>query len=214
MYLKAVNKIKKEDLIALGLAEEQADKVLEGYKGYVPKSRFDEVNTAKKNAEKLVEERDSQIEALKKSNEGNEALKTQIAKLQDDNKKAVEAKDAEIKKIKLDNAVNNALVGAGAKNVKAVLPFLKLDDAEFDDDGNVKGLTEKIDALKGADETSFLFNVTKQQKFSGATPKQQKQQSKGAVTKEEFEKMGYKQRLELFNTDKELYDSLVGENEE
>lgn len=203
--------MKKEELVALGLSDEQAEKVLEGYKGYVPKSRFDEVNTAKKNAEKLVEERDAQIEALKTNNEANETLKAQIAKLQEDNKKAVEAKDAEIKKIKLDNAVQTALVGAGAKNAKAVLPFLKLDEVEFDDDGTVKGLNEKIEALKTAEETSFLFNATKQQKFAGVTPKQQQKNSNVGVTKEQFEKMGYKERLEIYNTNKELYDSLVGE---
>ena len=38
----------KEELIALGLTEEQASTVPESYNGYVPKSRFDEVNNTKK----------------------------------------------------------------------------------------------------------------------------------------------------------------------
>ena len=47
--------MKKEDFVALGISEEAAEKVAamfaEELKGYVPKSRFDEVNRAKKEAE-------------------------------------------------------------------------------------------------------------------------------------------------------------------
>lgn len=210
--------MKKEELLKKvdGLSDELADKVVAAYAGYVPKSRFDEVNEAKKNAEALVKERDGQIEALKEANKGNEDLKKQIADLQESNKKAVEAKDAEIKKIRIDNAVQSALTAAGAKNSKAVLPFLKLDDVEIDENGVVKGLSEQIDALKKAEDSSFLFNVAKEpkSKIKGATPKASDDGGKkGAITKEDFAKMGYKARMELYNTDKELYDSLAKDNE-
>ena len=205
--------MKKEELLKKveDLTDDVAEKVLKAFEGYVPKSRFDEVNEAKKNAEALVKERDTQIEKLKKDNEGNEDLKTQIAKLQEDNKKAVEAKDAEIKKIKIDNAVNTALVGAGAKNTKAVLALLKLEGAELAEDGTVRGLSEQIDALKKAEDSSFLFKSEKTNpKNKGVTPKgNDDPKSKGTVTKEDFAKMGYKERVELFNTNKELYDSLI-----
>lgn len=206
--------MKKEELLKKveGLSDDVAEKVLKAFEGYVPKSRFDEVNDAKKDAEALVKERDKQIEDLKKSNEGNEDLKNQIAKLQEDNKKAVEAKDAEIKKIKIDNAVNTALVGAGAKNTKAVLALLKLDGAELAEDGTVKGLSEQIDALKKADDSSFLFKSDGKSSKKGVTPKGNNDpKGNGTVTKEQFAKMGYKERVELFNTDRELYDSLVNE---
>lgn len=208
--------MKKEELLKKveGLSDDVAEKVLKAFEGYVPKSRFDEVNDAKKNAEALVKERDTQIEKLKQDNKGNEDLKNQIAKLQDDNKKAVEAKDAEIKKIKIDNAVNTALIGAGAKNTKAVLALLKLDGAELADDGTVKGLSEQIDALKKAEDSSFLFKSEGKNPSpkKGVTPKGNNDpKGNGTVTKEQFAKMGYKERVELFNTDRELYDSLVNE---
>ena len=78
MYLKGWENMTKEALIALGLTEEQASKVLEGYTGYVPKSRFDEVNEAKKKAEANVKERDKQLEELKKSSGDADALKAEI----------------------------------------------------------------------------------------------------------------------------------------
>ena len=63
--------MKKEELVKLGLTEEDAEKVAkaseEELKGFVPKARFDEVNEAKKHAEESVKERDKQIEGLKTS---------------------------------------------------------------------------------------------------------------------------------------------------
>ena len=211
--------MKKEELMKKldGVSDGLADKILEAYADYVPKSRFNEVNEAKKNAEALVKEHDAQIEALKEANKDNDDLKKQIADLQEANKKAVEAKDAEIKQIRIDNAVQTALSASGAKNNKAVLALLNLRDAELNDDGTVKGLNEQLEALKTADDSSFLFKPADKgsKKASGVTPKSGNDPKKqGVVTKEEFAKMGYKQRLELYNTDKEQYDSLIADDKE
>lgn len=52
----------KEQLLAMGLTEEQAGKVLaastEELKGYIPKARFDELNEAKKQSEEALTARD------------------------------------------------------------------------------------------------------------------------------------------------------------
>lgn len=205
--------MKKEELLkkVTGLSDDLAESVIKAYEGYVPKSRFDEVNEAKKNAEALVKERDNQIEALKKDNDGNEALKKQIAELQESNKKAVAEKEAEIKKIRIDNAVNNSLREAGAKNVKAVLPFLNLENVKFDEAGKLDGISEQIETLKKAQDSAFLFNVPNPNpKKIGVTPKiDNDRKPSGTITKEQFGRMSYKERVELFNNDRELYDSLV-----
>ena len=60
--------MKKEDLLAMGLTEEQADKVMDGLNGdFVTKSRFNEVNTELKAARTALSERDKQLEELKLS---------------------------------------------------------------------------------------------------------------------------------------------------
>ena len=147
----------KEELIALGLSEEQAGKVLEGYKGYVPKSRFDEVNNAKKAAEDTVKERDKQLEDLKKASGDSEALKAQIAQLQADNKAAADKYAADLKAVQINSAVEKELTAAGAKNLKAVKALLEgLDKAELDGE-NVKGLADQIKKLKEEEGTKFLF---------------------------------------------------------
>lgn len=156
MYLKGWEKMTKEALIALGLTEEQASKVLEGYMGYVPKSRFDEVNEAKKKAEANVKERDKQLEELKKSSGDADALKAEIEKLQGENKAAAEKYAADMKALALNNAIEKALTAAGAKNLKAVKALLDVTNAEMDGE-TVKGLDAQIKALKDDAGSSFLF---------------------------------------------------------
>ena len=58
----------KESLMAMGLTEEQANKVMEGLNGsFVTKTRFNEVNEELKNAKATITERDGQLNALKTS---------------------------------------------------------------------------------------------------------------------------------------------------
>ena len=74
--------------------------------------------------------------------------------------------EAQIKALKLENAVNTALICAGAKNKKAVRAMLELDNAELDENGNVKGLDEQIKALKKSD--GYMFE--ERTKFTGVVP--------------------------------------------
>lgn len=164
--------MKKEELVKLGLTEEDAEKVAkaseEELKGFVPKSRFDEVNEAKKHAEDSVKERDKQIEGLKESAGDAEKLKQQIEDLQKANKEKDSSHALEIKKLKIDNAVDSALNAAKAKNLKAVRALLDLDKAELDESGNVKGLAEQIKKLSEADDSKFLFESSGKPKLKGA----------------------------------------------
>ena len=208
--------MKKEDLMKIegmtdGLAIKIAEQSTEELKGYIPKTRFDEVNEAKKNAESLVRERDKQLEDLKKSTGVNEELKKQIETLQEENKTTKQKYESDIKKMQIDNAVQSALKDAGAKNVKAIMALLKdIDKAELAEDGTVKGLVDQIQELQKSE--SYLFNVKNNEpsKPSGLTPAGSgSTHIPGTITKEQFNRMGYKERNELYNTNKELYDSLT-----
>ena len=163
--------MKKEELVKLGLDEETAEKIAnasaEELRGFVPKSRFDEVNNAKKTAEDTVKERDQQIESLKSA--GNvDDLKQQITTLQNENKAKDEAHAAELLKVRIDSDVEAALTEAKAKNHKAVKALLDLEKAELGDDGKVKGLREQIAALTKAEDSKFMFNAVTAPKMKGA----------------------------------------------
>lgn len=161
--IERVLNMKKEELMKLGLDEETAAKVAaasaDELKGFVPKARFDEVNGEKKKAETDLADRDKQLETLRTSTGDVEALKTQIATLQADNKAKDDAHKAEIRQLRIDNAVAAALTDAKARNVKAVKALLNLDNAELADDGTVKGLSDQIKLLMASEDSKFLFDT-------------------------------------------------------
>ena len=155
--------MEKEQLIALGLTSEQADKVLGAHKTYmesfVPKGRFNEELEAKKNLETQLAERDKQLKELEKSAGDNKELKAQIEKLQNDNKTAAEKYAKDLFDLQLNNAVDVAITGAKGKNSKAIKALLDLEKADLKD-GKVIGLEEQLSNLKKSDP--YLFEIEKQ----------------------------------------------------
>lgn len=163
--------MKKEDLIAMGLTEDQAKKVMDSLDGnFVTKARFSEVNEENKTLKQSVADRDKQLEDLKKSSGDNAELKKQIETLQQQNADQKKAHDAEMAQLKLDNAIDAALTAAGAKNIKAVRAMIDTSKMKLGEDGTVEGLSDAIKAVQKSD--SYMFNTVqqKQQTFKGFQP--------------------------------------------
>ena len=160
----------KEDLIAMGLTEEQAKKVMDSLDGnYVTKTRFNEVNEENKTLKKSVSDRDKQLEDLKKSSGGNEELKKQIETLQQENANQKKAHDAEMTQLRLDNAIDAALTAAGAKNIKAVRALIDTSKVKVGEDGKLTGFDDLLSAVQKSD--SYLFTEKQQkQNFKGFQP--------------------------------------------
>lgn len=163
--------MKKEDLIAMGLTEDQAKKVMDSLDGnFVTKARFNEVNEENKTLKQSVADRDKQLEDLKKSSDDNAELKKQIETLQQQNADQKKAHDAEMAQLKLDNAIDAALTAAGVKNIKAVRAMIDTSKMKLGEDGTVEGLSDAIKAVQKSD--SYMFNTVqqKQQTFKGFQP--------------------------------------------
>ena len=163
--------MKKEDLLTMGLTEDQAKKVMDSLDGdFVTKARFNEVNEELKSVKKSVSDRDKQLEDLKKSAGDNTALTQQIADLQKANADQQKAHEQEIEALKFNNAVEMALTGAKAKNVKAVRAMLDDTKIKLGEDGKLTGFDEQIEALKKSD--GYMFDVQQQtgQQFTGFQP--------------------------------------------
>lgn len=163
--------MKKEDLIAMGLTEDQAKKVMDSLDGnFVTKARFNEVNEENKTLKQSVADGDKQLEDLKKSSGDNAELKKQIETLQQQNADQKKAHDAEMAQLKLDNAIDAALTAAGAKNIKAVRAMIDTSKMKLGEDGTVEGLPDAIKAVQKSD--SYMFNTVqqKQQTFKGFQP--------------------------------------------
>lgn len=163
--------MKKEDLIAMGLTEEQAKKVMDSIDGnFVTKARFNEVNEENKTLKKSVSDRDKQLEDLKKSSGDNAALQQQISDLQKANEDQKKAHETELNKLKLDNAVEVALKDAKAKNIKAVMAMIDMEGVKIGEDGKLSGFNEKLEALKKSDGWMFDADQQTQQQFTGFQP--------------------------------------------
>lgn len=160
----------KEDLIAMGLTEEQAKKVMDSLDGnYITKTRFNEVNEENKTLKKSVSDRDKQLEDLKKSSGDNAELKKQIETLQQENANQKKAHETEMTQLRLDNAIDAALTAAGAKNIKAVRALLDTSKVKVGEDGKLTGFDDLLTAVQKSD--SYLFTEKQQkQNFKGFQP--------------------------------------------
>lgn len=201
----------KETLMAMGLTEEQANKVMEGLNGnFVPKARFNEVNTELQTAKGTIKERDKQLETLKASTGDAEAMKKQITDLQTENANQKKTHDAELKAVRIDNAVELALIGAKAKNntaVKALLAeFLK--SADLADDGTVKGLDAEVKKLVEGKDTAFLFDTATGTKFKGAKAAEKGDTTPTGMTLEKFRALPPQERYKFSTEYPEEYKSM------
>lgn len=166
--------MKKEDFLKLGLDDELAEKAAEAsseeLKGYIPKSRFDEVNGRVKTLESDLQARDDQLEQLKKVDSG--ALQQTITDLQTENANLKSQHDSELRQVKFDAALELALTNAKAKLPKAVKSYLDIDPekAEFAEDGSIVGLSDMIKKLQESEDTKILFESEKASGLKGAKP--------------------------------------------
>ena len=133
----------KEELLALGLSEELANKVVDKYGHLVTKTRLDEVIAERDTLKTQVSERDKQLKELEKAAGDNKELKDQIEKLQKDNKDAADKYAKDLHDLQVNNAVDLAISGAKGKNGKAIKALLDLEKAEIKD-GKIIGLEEQL----------------------------------------------------------------------
>jgi glutamine synthetase adenylyltransferase len=163
--------LNKEKLIELGLTEEQAAQIAKTLEGaYIPKPRFNEVNTELKGLRDQLKERDAQLSELQKVAGDAQALNKLIDDLKETNELQKEAHETALKQLKIDSAVDVALLKASAKNNKAVKALLELDKVNITQDGNIEGLDEQIKTLTQAEDSRFLFGTTSAAGFQGVKP--------------------------------------------
>lgn len=150
-----------EQVKALGitnLSDEDAKKIAdasgEELKGYIPKTRFDEVNEAKKTVEGQVKTLTKDLEAAKSNVGDNEELKNQleaaIQKQKDDAKKF----DEKFKEMQISNAIKLA-VSDKAQDADLVAGLFDKSKLILGDDGKVTGLDEQLKTLQ--ESKAFLF---------------------------------------------------------
>ena len=164
--------------------------------------RYGKLKTDHEGVSKQLTEANSLIEQLKKSNKGNESLQTKIGEYETQ----VAQLQAENAQIKLDSAIKVALLEAKALDVDYLTFKLKeKGELALDESEKVKGWEDKLSALKTQFPNHFESSGGKKYEEHKLPDEQGGGDS---VTKESFAKMGYQDRLKLFNENPEAYAEL------
>lgn len=194
----------KEQLQALNLTEEQINAIIEDYgKNYVSKTQFNEKNDAYKQAKQEIENLTTDINNLSEANKANEALQSQIKELQDAATQREADYNENIKNMKIDTAITKALSKSGAMNETILTGLLDRTKIAIGEDNTITGIQEQINALKESDP--YLF---KQDSIKGVVPGDATPKTNDGITKEQFNKMSYLDRVQLQESNPDLYSEL------
>lgn len=198
----------QEILKSQGLNEEQIQKVvgeMKQNKIYTASEenldiRYGKLKTDFDSLTKQHGESTALIEQMKKDNVGNEALQTKIK----DYETKVAALTAELQQTKIDSALKVALLEAKVLDVDYLTFKIKeKGEVTLDEHGKIKGIDDTIAALKTQFPSQFSTEARKkidEHKLPEGDP-----DDKHGVTKEQFDKMGYQERLRLFNENPDAY---------
>lgn len=150
---------------------------------------------AKRSAEKEYQAKMDEAEKLRKMNE------VQKAEYEQEKQKAYIAElEAKINRSGLEREASKMLSEGGIVVDDKILSIVVKDTAESTQEA-VEGFVTLVNEL--ADKKVG-------EKLKGKTPKKMEDTSAGEITKEQFNKMGYRSRNELLQNNPELYHKLKG----
>ena len=147
------------------------------------------------------------IAELQKATKGQEAVQGKITEYEATIKKLQE----EAIQAKTESALKIGLLSAGAKATDIDYLIFKMSHdedwkPELDDQGQVKGLDEKLKGLKTQFPNQFESSASKKIEEK----KLEKSDDPNKVSKEDFDRMGYQERLKLYNDNPDQYKELSG----
>ena len=146
------------------------------------------------------------IAELQSATKGQENVQKQIA----DYQAQIAKQQEDLNQAKIESALKISLLSAGAKasDIDYLLYKMNHDSdwkPELDDNGQVKGIDDKVKGLKTQFPVQFEASSTSKKIDE---KKLDKPDDKQTVSKDDFKKMGYQSRLKLFNENPELYNEL------
>lgn len=206
MTLKEILKAKgiADDVVESIIGEMKANKIFTASEENLD-IRFNKLKTDHDALTQKDVESQKLIADLQSATKGQEEVQKQIAEYQAQIAKQNEEND----KLKIESAMKIGLLSAGAKSSDIDYLMFKLSsDPDWkpvlDDNGQVKGIDEKVKGLKTQFPVQFEASSTKKIDEK----KLDKPDEKQTITKDEFNKMGYQSKLKLFNENPELYNEL------
>lgn len=173
--------------------------------GYVSKDKYLSLETDLSGKASELEKANGLIEELKKSTGKDDGLQQKIT----DYETEIDKLKKENETLKTDNALKFALVAAGAVDVDyLVFKAKEKGEIKLGEDGKIKGEADLISGLKT--QMPAMFESTNNQNgnrriLENNLPGGGKDKT---VTKEQFMKMGYNERMKLKEENPELFRQL------
>lgn len=143
------------------------------------------------------------IEEMKKSSKGNEELQGKITTYETQ----VEQLQSELQQTKLESAIKVALLSEKAVDVDYLTFKLKeKGELELDENGQIKGLDDKLSSLKIQFPTQF---ETSTQKKIEENKLEQGNGQKTGFTRADLLKKPYAERMQIFNENPDAYNEVM-----
>lgn len=191
--------MKRKFLEDLGLEADVVEKIMieSGKDTTALKAKVDELTEQINVKDTTISEKNNKIAELEKVDV--EAIKNA------EYERGKQEGSKEIEVFKKQNALDKALQGYKAKDTSILSKMLDMEKVKFNDKYEiVEGLEEQITPLKESHD--YLFESDKPLPHFTGEIKQPGNSNQ--ITKEVFNKMGYQDRLKLYNENKALYDQL------
>ena len=151
--------MKRDFLKNLGIEDKEIiDKILDENSADIgrAKGELDTYKTKVADLEKEVKTKDNEIATLNTKVGDTDALNQKISQLEADKVNLTNDLNTKVSEIQKTHAIESGVRDAKARNLKAVMAQLDMEKITFEN-GELSGLTEQLDALKGGEDTSFLF---------------------------------------------------------
>ena len=151
--------MKRDFLKSLGIEDKDIiDKILDENSSDIgrAKGELETYKTKVTDLENDIKEKDGKIKDLEESNKEVTTLRDQVTQLKADKTKLEGDLSTQVTELQKSHAIENGIRDAKGKNVKAIKALLDMDKITYKD-GATEGLTEQLEALAKAEDSSMLF---------------------------------------------------------
>ena len=190
-------------LKAMGIEEEKIDQIIEAHSETVDSLKADRDNY-KKDADQLKSVREELDDLKAKGDDGWKEKHDKLKGEFDTYKKDVEAKETHVAKEAAYRAILRD-ANLSEKGIEKAIKYAEWDKIELEADGKLKGASDHIKAAK--EEWAEYVTTTTTTGAKTSTPPANNGNS--GVTKADFQKMSYKDRLKIYNENPDLYNELT-----
>ncbi len=177
---------------------------------YVAQGKYAALQEALNGKDAELQTANDLISQLKKDTKGNADLQGKIGEYE----AQVADLQAQLQDTKVKSAIKVALLSEKAVDVDYLTYKLheklqeKGESLELDENDNIKGWEDKLSGLKTQFPTMFESASADGYQVVGDNRLPDGDGERNSITKEQFEKMGYKSRVELRTNNPELYAEL------